>query len=489
MLVSEDFDVCLEFPAGYLGMRASRGWSGGCGESCCVEPADDLVVDDAERVAERGRGLGLVAGHQRAPRPAARRGTCLPRRAAAVHDQTGACPVQWHDGQAVVTLPEHIDVSNSGLIREHLLVIINRGASPLVVDMTATVSCDYSGAAAVARAFRRATASGTGLRLAVIAGPVRRVLSLTGLDRLVSIYPSLEAATAARASAARPPLALVGSPAGTGANGRPATCPPDAPPGADTAITPAVIWEMVESFYDGVALADGSGAIMLASRRLEEMFGYGHAELTSHSIERLVPADLQAAHRGHRAGYARAPVARLMGAGARLAGLRKDGTTFPVEISLSPLTTRTGQFTVAVVRDTTQARQLEEAAGLARAAAAAERAYRDRELLDTIITRLQRARLTLQSTASQAPHPAADAIHDATAQLSDIIRDIRDTMLTTDPTEPWHEGGQTVRHRASRNRSQHSSTQQGSTAADGQAARHLAAPWHISRSAGNCEQR
>jgi PAS domain S-box-containing protein len=193
---------------------------------------------------------------------------------------------------------------------------------------------------------------------------------------------------------------------------------------------------MVESFPDGVALADGGGVITLASRRLEDMFGYGHAELADSSIERLVPSDLQAAHRGHRAGYARAPAARPMGAGALLAGLRKDGTTFPVEISLSPLATPAGQFTIAVVRDLTRARQLEELGGLATAAAAADTAYRHGELLDTIVTRLFSAGLTLQSAASQAPGAAADAIDAAASKLEDVIRDIRDTVFTADTTEP-----------------------------------------------------
>ncbi len=359
-------------------------------------------------------------------------------------------PVRWTGKQAIVVLPEQMDVSNSGPIREHLLAIVNRGASPLVVDMTATVSCDYSGAAAVTRAFQRAAASGTELRLAVTARMVRRVLSLNGLvDRLVSICPSLEAATAAWAPAARPPLTLVGSPAGTGTNGRRASRHPDAPsgrgaaagdrarpagppPGADSGITPAVIWEMVESFHDGVALADVGGAIVLASRRLEDMFGYGHAELTGSSIERLVPSDLQATHRRHRAGYARAPAAPPMGAGALLAGSHKDGTTFPVEISLSPVATRADQFTVAVVRDLTWARQPEELAGLAASAAAAEKAYHDRELLDTIVNRLYQAGLSLQSAANQASGPAADAIDDATSKLDDIIRDIRHIIFTTE---------------------------------------------------------
>jgi anti-anti-sigma factor len=103
-------------------------------------------------------------------------------------------PVRWAGKQAVVTLPEDIDVSNAGQIREQLLSVINRGVAVLIADMTATVSCDYAGGEAIFRAYQRAVISGTDLRLVVTAQIVRRVLSYDGLDRLVSIYPSLEAA-------------------------------------------------------------------------------------------------------------------------------------------------------------------------------------------------------------------------------------------------------------------------------------------------------
>jgi len=108
-----------------------------------------------------------------------------------------AYPVQWTDGQTVVTLPEHIDAANTGQIREELLILINRGAVVLIVDMTATASCDYAGAEALVRAYRRAVANGTQLRLVVPAEIVRRVLGGSGIDRLVSVYPSREAAIAA----------------------------------------------------------------------------------------------------------------------------------------------------------------------------------------------------------------------------------------------------------------------------------------------------
>jgi anti-sigma B factor antagonist len=107
-----------------------------------------------------------------------------------------AYPVRWMGRQAVVALPEHIDVSNAGQIREELLWVINRGAAVLIVDMTATLSCDESGTDAVMRAYLRAFASGTQLRLAVTTQIVRRVLGLRWLDRLISVYPSVEAASA-----------------------------------------------------------------------------------------------------------------------------------------------------------------------------------------------------------------------------------------------------------------------------------------------------
>ncbi len=108
------------------------------------------------------------------------------------------------DRQAVVALPEDVSLANSGPIREQLLSVINRGAAVLIVDMTATVSCDHSGADAISRAYQRAVASGTEIRLVVSHEIVRRTLTLSGVDRLVSIYPTLEAAWATGAAAAAP---------------------------------------------------------------------------------------------------------------------------------------------------------------------------------------------------------------------------------------------------------------------------------------------
>ena len=109
------------------------------------------------------------------------------------------CAVQWTGRQAVVKLPQHIDGSNADQVCEQLLWIINRGAAVLIVDLTGTVACDYLGADALARVQDRAVADGTELRLAVNADVVRRVLSLSGLDRLVAVYSDLHGAIAAAA--------------------------------------------------------------------------------------------------------------------------------------------------------------------------------------------------------------------------------------------------------------------------------------------------
>ncbi len=119
-----------------------------------------------------------------------------------------AYPVRWAGRQALVALPEHIDVSNAGQIREELLSVINRGAEALIADMTATLSCDNAGADAVARAYQRAVTSRTELRLVVTSGVVLRMLGMTGVGRLVPVYPSVEAALAARSPAARATLTV-----------------------------------------------------------------------------------------------------------------------------------------------------------------------------------------------------------------------------------------------------------------------------------------
>jgi anti-sigma B factor antagonist len=111
--------------------------------------------------------------------------------------------VEWAGSRAMVRLPDHIDLSNAGPIAEELLALINRGPDALIVDMTATASCDYAGAEALVRAYRRAVASGTQLRLVMPAPVVRSLLTLNGLDRLVSVYPSREAAIVAAPPAAQ----------------------------------------------------------------------------------------------------------------------------------------------------------------------------------------------------------------------------------------------------------------------------------------------
>jgi anti-anti-sigma factor len=326
---------------------------------------------------------------------------------------TDIYPVQWTGRQAVIALPEHIDVSNAGPIREELLSVINRGAEALIADLTATISCDHAGADALARGYQRAVVSGTELRLAVTAPVVRQMLSLNGLDRLVPIYPSLEAATAARAPATVIPVAAT------------------RPEGPAATITPAVAGKLVDALADGVALTDGGGTLALVNLRLVEMFGYEHAELIGRPVESLVPADLQAAHRGHRAAYAQAPTARPMGAGARLVALRKDGTTFPAEISLSPVTTATGAFTLTVIRDITEARRLADLADLARVAIAARQARIGQELLNSVTTSLYHVGLSLQA-AADLPHDAASkSIAEAIRNLDDTIRQIRGNAFTT----------------------------------------------------------
>ncbi len=351
--------------------------------------------------------------------------------------QEDAFAVRWSGRQAVVSLPEHIDVSNAGQIRELLLSVINRGALVLIADMSATVSCDHGGADAVVRAYQRAVVSGAQLRLVVTAPIVRRLLALEGLDRLVSIYQSVEAAVAAgmpeepgltrRAGpgSGAPGLAGPGGWAGPRRGdraGRPGNGP--SAPG----VTPAVLWQLIEALSDGVALTDDDGRIVLVNRRIAEMFGYQEVELTGQTIEVLLPPDLRLAHRRDRVAYLHKPATRSMGERARLVGLRKDGSTFPVEISLTPVPNADGHFVLAVVRDVTQARRREDLAELARAAVA-EQTQRGQELLDRVARNLFQVGLNLEGAVDLPGYVARERIIAALRTLDDTIHEIRGHVL------------------------------------------------------------
>src|SRR5246127_3890152 len=117
---------------------------------------------------------------------------------------------------------------------------------------------------------------------------------------------------------------------------------------------------LLEAAPDAMVCVDGDGAIALVNAQAERLFGYGRDELIGKLVEVLVPDAVRVVHPGHRAGYVAEPKPRPMGADMELAGRRKDGTTFPAEISLSAIDTDQGILVTAAVRDVTERRRTSE---------------------------------------------------------------------------------------------------------------------------------
>src|SRR5258707_15854345 len=105
---------------------------------------------------------------------------------------------------------------------------------------------------------------------------------------------------------------------------------------------------------------DQGGRIVVAHRRPEEIFGYSRDEMLGARLEILLPESKRAAHGRQRDEFFSQPRARPMGIGLNLAGRRKDGTEFPVEVSLSYVDTDDGVFAIAFVQDTSERKRLEE---------------------------------------------------------------------------------------------------------------------------------
>jgi PAS domain S-box-containing protein len=117
---------------------------------------------------------------------------------------------------------------------------------------------------------------------------------------------------------------------------------------------------ILESASQAILSVDREGRIVLANARTEAMFGYGRDELLGQPVEMLLPTASRDVHKTYRADYFSKPRVRPMGLGFDLAGHRKDGADFPVEISLSYVETEAGVFGIAFITDITERKRLED---------------------------------------------------------------------------------------------------------------------------------
>ena len=117
---------------------------------------------------------------------------------------------------------------------------------------------------------------------------------------------------------------------------------------------------LLESAPDAMVIVGPAGKISLVNAQTESLFGYTRNEMLGMSVDLLVPVRYRNRHPSHRTGYFGSPNPRPMGAGLPLFALRKDGSEFPAEISLSPIDTPEGPLVTAAIRDITDRQRLEE---------------------------------------------------------------------------------------------------------------------------------
>lgn len=189
---------------------------------------------------------------------------------------------------------------------------------------------------------------------------------------------------------------------------------------------------LLEAAPDAMVIVGPDGRIMLANAQTDQLFGYPREDLIGKEIEVLIPSPLRGAHERHRAKFFAGPGARRMGAGLELWALRRNGTVFPVDVSLSPLHTEQGVMVSAAIRDITQ--QLAVQAELSETRAQTEVfAERDRiagDLQDHAIQRVFAVGLALQGTIARVRSAdVQERLNAAVDDLHAVVQDFRTAIF------------------------------------------------------------
>jgi PAS domain S-box-containing protein len=190
----------------------------------------------------------------------------------------------------------------------------------------------------------------------------------------------------------------------------------------------------LEAAPDAVIIVDGEGTIVQVNVQAERLFGYGREEVVGSPLELLLPKRFRDSHVAQRRAYSANPSTRHMGRGLKLFGLRKDGTEFPVDVSLSPLLTDTGTLIASAIRDMTEHRRLEDE--LHQRTRELEEADRQKDHFLSAVAHELRSPLSVLTQAAQLLRsPKADtatlewvsgALQRQTAHMARLVEDLLD---------------------------------------------------------------
>lgn len=193
----------------------------------------------------------------------------------------------------------------------------------------------------------------------------------------------------------------------------------------DRRLTADLARALLSAAPDAMLLVDASGEIRLANEAANAIFRCSEPELIGASVDTLVPDAQRPNHGSLRAEYVDNPVRRPMGTGLQLEGQRRDGSRFPVEISLSPVEFDGEVMTIAAVRDVT-----DRQATMARLALMRDRERIARDIHDMVIQRIFASGMSIQGVVGLVDSPAVrDRLTEVTDGLDETIRQLRQAIF------------------------------------------------------------